>query len=80
MSLGAASAYYFGEKTVGGALLGVLGAVKLADIAAAFFMRAGYDTYNRETAADDAAPVPFLGVRESPDGGKITMLGVSLHY
>ncbi len=80
MSLGAASAYYFREKTAGGVLLGVLGAVKLADVAAAFFTRTGYDTFNRETGADGRAPVPFLGVRESPDGGKITMLGVSLHY
>lgn len=80
ISLGAATAYYFGKKTTGGALLGVLGAVKLADIAAAFFMRTGYDTYNRETGADDVAPVPFLGVRQSPDGGRIVMLGVSQRH
>lgn len=80
MSLGAASAYYFDGKARGGLLLGALGALKLADIASAFFMRSGYETYNRETGGWDEAPAPFLGIRDEPEGGRITMFGVLRRY
>ncbi len=77
MALGACSAYYFDDRGRGRLLLAALGTVKLADIASAFFMRTGYDIYNRETADDRAALVPFLQMREIPGGEDIMMLGLS---
>ncbi len=80
MSLGACSAYYFDDTEKGRVLLAALGALKLADIAAAFFMRTGYDVYNRETADDRTSLVPFLQMRELPGGEGIMMLGMSYRH
>ncbi len=77
MALGACSAYYFDSGDGGKVLLAALGAVKLADIAAAFFMRTGYDVYKRETADERSALVPFLQMREMPGGEGVMMLGMS---
>ncbi|HSV97331.1 MAG TPA: hypothetical protein VLM75_10410 [Spirochaetota bacterium] len=77
MALGACSAYYFDDRDRGRLLLAALGAVKLADIAGAFFMRTGYDVYNRETTGDQAALVPFLQMSEMPGGEDVVMLGMS---
>jgi hypothetical protein len=80
MSLGAYSAYYFDDTEKGRVLLAALGALKLADIAAAFFMRSGYDVYNRETTDDRISLVPFLQMRELPGGEGIMMLGMSYRH
>jgi hypothetical protein len=77
MALGACSAYYFDDRGRGRLLLAALGTVKLADIASAFFMRTGYDVYNRETADDRASLLPFLQMREMPGGEDVMMLGMS---